>query len=145
MFFSFTAFITVLFFSSALIILIWLFLKNNRLIKEIGVGSLFFCIAIIMIRLFIPVEFTFANNLAFKRVLPKIVFFFEIPIIASSNYNICFHHVIYVIWLIGAIIQLSRILQSYKHFKRTISKLPVVKDVHVQNIYRKHFKTTTNQ
>lgn len=137
MFFSFTAFITVLFFSSALIILIWLFLKNNRLIKEIGVGSLFFCIAIIMIRLFIPVEFTFANNLAFKRVLPKIVFFFEIPIIASSNYNICFHHVIYVIWLIGAIIQLSRILQSYKHFKRTISKLPVVKDVHVQNTLQK--------
>lgn len=137
MFFSFTAFITVLFFSSALIILMWFFLKNNKLIREIGSGSLFLCIAVIMIRLLIPFEFTFANNLAFKRVLPKIIFFFETPVITLDDYNICFRHILYVIWLIGIFIQLGKMLQSYKRFKRIISKLSVVKNRQIQDILQK--------
>lgn len=135
--FSFTAFLTILFFSSISIILMYFFLQNNKLIKGLGIGTLSFCIFVIVIRLLIPFEFSFENNLVCKRLFPKIIFFFKTPILKLNGHNICPLHIMGLIWLMGSIIQLSRAIIIYKNFTKVINKFPAVKNSEIQGALRK--------
>ena len=131
--FSLTAFLTVIFFSSILIVLIWFFLKNNQLIKQIGIGTLFFCIAVIVIRLLIPFEFSFASNLAVDRVFPEIISFLETPVIAFSGYNICLCHILRLLWITGAAVGLGKTIRTYACFKRSMDIFSAATDRRIQN------------
>ena len=97
----------------------------------------FFCIVVIMIRLLIPFEFPFANNLAVDKVFPEIVFFFETPIIAFGDHNICFRHILYLVWIAGVVIQLSKTIRCYHQFKKLISNSSAVSNVQIQKSLQK--------
>lgn len=131
---SLSAFFTVTFFSSILIIFIWTTLKANWLIKQIGISALFFCIAIIMLRLLIPLEFSVANNIPINRIFPEFILFFETPIITFSNYTICFRHILYLFWVIGAIFSLGKSIYTYTCFKRLMDILPSTTNPGIHNI-----------
>lgn len=131
---SLSAFFTVTFFSSILIILIWSTLKANWLIKQIGISSLFFCIAIIMVRLLIPLEFSFANNIPINRIFPEFILFFETPIITFRDHTICYRHILYLFWIIGATFSLGKSIYIYTCFKRLMDTLPSITNPKVHNI-----------
>ena len=115
----------------------YFFLRNNNSIKKLGISALFFCIFVIVIRLLIPFEFSFANNLVSKRLLPKIVFPFRTPILKLNGHNICPLHIMVLIWLTGSIIQLSKAIIIYKNFTKVINKFPVVRNPEIQGALRK--------
>lgn len=131
---SLSAFFTVTFFSSILIILIWSTLKANWLIKQVGINSLFFCIAIIMVRLLIPLEFSFANNIPINRILPGFSLFFETPIITFRDHIICFRHILYLFWIIGAMFSLCKSIYTYTCFKRLMNTFTSITNPKIQNI-----------
>jgi len=72
--FSFTSFFTVIFLSNILIVLLWVVLKSNRLIRQIGIKPLICCLAVIMFRLLIPTEFSFTNTVTLRGAYTKIIF-----------------------------------------------------------------------
>lgn len=142
--FSFTSFFTIMFFSSLLIILIWFFLKSNKIIKQIGISSLVFFILIIIIRLLTPFELSFAKELPLDGVFPEIIFFFKTPIIKFDGLDICFNDILYFIFAIGALITLFKTLQSYNQFKRLIIRLPTVSNTHIKNALKKVLQKYNN-
>ncbi|WP_077609398.1 M56 family metallopeptidase [Clostridium sp. Marseille-P2415] len=131
---SLSTFFTVTFFSSISIILIWSTLKANWLIKQIGISSLFFCIAIIIVRLLIPLEFSFANNIPINRILPWFTLFFETPIITFRDHTICFRHILYLLWIIGALFCLGKSIYTYTCFKRLMDTFSSITNPKIQSI-----------
>ena len=124
------------------------YLKINRLVNQIRIGSLLFSMTVIMLRLLLPFEFPFANNFIVKQVFPQIfpkLFFLLTTIIAFGARNICFRHILYFIWIPGMVIQLSKSIRCYYQFKKSISNLSAVPYVQIQNslqeVLQKHKKS----
>ena len=134
MIFSFAALITNFFFSSLLILLVSFFLRSSHQIRLVGVGTIFFCIIIIMLRLFIPFEFLFSTNILSRHILPAITQFVRKPITAFYGYQINFLHILYFIWGTGVLVNLIKAVYSYWHFKKAILSFPVLENQPINDI-----------
>ncbi len=134
MIFSFTALLSNFFFSSLLIFFILFFLRSSHQIRLVGVGTIFFCIIIIMLRLLLPFEFSFSTNILSRHILPEITQFVKKPITIFQNYQISLLYILYSVWGIGVLFNLCKAVYSYWHFKKTILNFPVLEDQSINNI-----------
>lgn len=134
MFFSFTGLLTVNIFISLLIAMLGLCLKNNRFIKQIGFGTLFFFSSIVILRLFIPTEFTFSESLGIKYIIPEITSFLRKIVWEYGNYKINVIDILYFLWGVGGVFHLVKTLFSYYRFKQFLDSIPAVQNEKVHNI-----------
>lgn len=122
--FSFTSFLTILFFSSVVIIFMCLILKSSRLIKHIGVSILSVCLMAIIIRLFLPYEFTFAKELGLSGIYSEFVFFLKVPLAEIAGHTINLYESFYLVIFLGILVNFIKTIVSYKRFERVICSLP---------------------
>lgn len=119
--FSILSLMTMTFFSSILIVIIYFVLRDNRMIERIGMAALAMCIGATILRLFIPFELTTSRNMPIGKLLPALIRFLEIQVIRSGGITIRLLDVLYIIWVSGIIIQLIKTIYIYTHFTRTIT------------------------
>lgn len=119
--FSILSLMTMTFFSSILIVIIYFVLRDNRMIERIGMAALAMCIGATILRLFIPFELTTSRNMPIGKLLPALIRFLEIQVIRSGGITIRLLDVLYIIWVSGIIIQLVKTIYIYTHFTRTIT------------------------
>lgn len=119
--FSILSLMTMTFFSSILIVIIYFVLRDNRMIEQIGMAALAMCIGATILRLFIPFELTTSRNMPIGKLLPALIRFLEIQVIRSGGITIRLLDVLYIIWVSGIIIQLVKTIYIYTHFTRTIT------------------------
>lgn len=119
--FSILSLMTMTFFSSILIVIIYFVLRDNRMIERIGMAALAMCIGATILRLFIPFELTTSRNMPIGKLLPALIRFLEIQVIRSGGITIRLLDVLYIIWVSGIIIQLVKTIYIYTRFTKTIT------------------------
>lgn len=120
MIFSFTSLLTTMLFSSVLIAVFWYLLKCNRLVRLIGINTLFSIIAVISFRFLIPAEYFFSFTIAIKKIYPTFVLFFYDPIFQIGSSKITFLHILVFIWGIGIVVSLAKTITAYYRFRNNI-------------------------
>lgn len=121
----FSVWMTVLW-SSILIIIFYLLRKKSILLDVCSVSGVlvlyFFCV----IRLMIPIELPWTKEVSGGNLYNKMydVISYEIPV----GIGIHIYQVLLFIWIIGAVILLTRYFLQYFKLMRTLEKLPVVEN-----------------
>ncbi len=135
--FSILSLLTMTFFSSILIVIIYFVLRDNRMIEQIGMAALAMCIGATILRLFTPFELTASRNMPIGKLLPELIRFLEIPVIRSGGFTISVLDALYIIWASGIMIQLVRTLFIYTRFTKAVTNNRSVIDDEVKEaLYR---------
>lgn len=135
--FSILSLLTMTFFSSILIVIIYFVLRDNRMIEQIGMAALAMCIGATILRLFTPFELTASRNMPIGKLLPELIRFPEIPVIRSGGFTISVLDALYIIWASGIMIQLVRTLFIYTRFTKAVTNNRSVIDDEVKEaLYR---------
>ncbi len=74
---SFPALINIIFFSSIAIIILKIMFRNDNVVIFLDVRFLMLCLLLIMLRMFIPVEFPIVNRIPVYKIYPDIYRFLE--------------------------------------------------------------------
>lgn len=132
MIFSISSLLTMTFFSSILIVLIYFVLRNNHTIAQLGMRTLALCIGATILRLLIPFELPITRNLPIEKLLPNFILFLETPVIKFDKSTISLLHILYLIWAIGIIIQISKTIIVYFRFTKTVTNTLSLTDSEIQ-------------
>ena len=108
--------LTTFIISCLLILMLWLFCKNNFIIKKLGIWSLIAVIAVIAIRNLVPYEFEFSNNINIYWIYPKIYDFLRFKIEPFFLYQM-----LVTAWIIGTIIYLISKMVDNRRFCRCLN------------------------
>lgn len=130
--FSILSLLTMTFFSSILIVIIYFVLRDNRMIEQIGMTTLALCIGATILRLLIPVELTVTRNMPIGKTLPAFMRFLEIPVIRLDGFTISLLDTLYMIWAAGIMIQLARTIFIYNRFTKAVTTTRSVVDDEVK-------------
>ena len=124
-------------FSSIIIIIIWVFLKNNKNVDPIEIKFGIFFIAIVIIRLFIPIELDIANTVDCTFLLPDMVSFMNLRLVPIRNSYLYVYHILYIVLVTGTLIGFIRSLIIFQKFKTSIYQLPAEMHSRIQPILQK--------
>lgn len=108
--------------NSILILILCLLFKTDYIMRKIGPGCMIVIFLVIIIRMFIPLEFPYTYSLWIEDILSPFRRFLTLSII-TSPIEIMVWHVLIAIWLLGIVVNL--INKSFKcvNYFRTIALL----------------------
>lgn len=109
-----------IFFSSMMIVLLWLLLKNRKIISKLKFHLLFLCLALIIIRMLVPVEYCFTITLLSTNVLPVVNNFLYYSISSVHGHDILILHILYFIWFVGSMVNLCKFLSTFFRLQKLI-------------------------
>lgn len=132
MMFSIPALVTMIFFSSILIALIYFILRSNRMIEQIGMKTLAFCMGAITLRLLVPFELPISRNFPINKLFPEFMLFIKMPVIKLDGFTISLLQILFFIWTTGIIIQILRTAIIYYRFTRTVTNTFSIADEKIQ-------------
>ena len=120
--------------SSLFLMMFYVCLNNTRLLRYVGARALYFMIVMCLLRLVLPVEFSFTKVVAMPEVLNPIRDFFytDIPTYQGTVIAAC----VFVWAVVGLILMISVIARYYSYF-RQVGKL--------QTSTTKQIRRITNQ
>ena len=101
---SFSALINIIFFSSIAIIILKIVFRNDDVVICLDVRFLMLCLLLIMLRMFIPVEFPIVNRIPVYKIYPDIYRFLRKPLFQLGNRQINFLLLLAIIWFAGMVI-----------------------------------------
>lgn len=107
-----------IFYSIVLLLLCFLF-RTKKVLNKIGPACMIVLLLSVVIRMFIPVEFSFTHSIYVEDILTKAYRVFVYPII-DEPFIFKVWHLLIVIWTVGAVINLLRRLIEYKQFVRLV-------------------------
>lgn len=125
----FASFIAVIF----LTLILWLFLKNDRLISRIGLNCIYLFALLILLRGLIPVEFSFSpfpltRTIYSGKVLPAFRDMLLSPFYETKFLSLTPAMVLYGVCLTGSMIVFGIKVYRYRKCRRIASLLPKVSD-----------------
>lgn len=102
-----------------------LFLRKGRLVRKVGPSCIMYLLMALIIRMFIPIEIKLAQEIPVVDVLS--------PLFRVLNYSINIfgiivlrvYHILFVVWILGAVIAILCKLVSYRKIRRYTSVLPL--------------------
>ena len=109
--------------TSVLIMIVFLLLKNEFVLKMIGPQCLIVVSIVMMIRMFFPIEFTYTYSWYIEDVLTSFRRFFVREIV-DSPIRIEVWHVLLVLWSIGIIYTGIKRIFTYINLARFVKLLP---------------------
>lgn len=121
--FHFTALLTLSLFCSMAIPLVRVCFTQLPSLKKPLTYALTICLAIVSLRLLIPLEFKFAKSIPIPLIFPKIMGFLrKTEILHVGNFVVAPMHMLAFIWALGSIVVLINSILSYRKFKAYILK-----------------------
>lgn len=110
---------------------LWIILTSNQGIRYININVIMIFILLTMIRLFLPFEYGFTNNIPCKMVLPTISkFMYKHFFIGYRKFYV--YQVFLLIWITGFLIKLSQVVIQYYKICQNIKNLPTC--YHIKSI-----------
>lgn len=121
---SFFSFVMSVFWSSIGILLIYKFRRKDSFVSQGGIFSLFFILTLIVVRMFVVVEFSFVNVIGERNVYPRIQEFLRTDIIMLNKAdNINIYSFLVIIWVLVSVILLVRLFVKYLKIYKYKQKL----------------------
>lgn len=121
MHYSFSTVLMTVITSNLLIILISIFLKNNKLLISVGYKLLAAFAIFTVLRFILPFEFPFTTNIVLPDVLSKLIFLIRHPFYTIGNIELSFWFVFEIIWAIGILVGLVLYFREHLIMRRFIN------------------------
>lgn len=137
MFLSIAALITILLIINLSIILLWLFLKSNRGIMQISLSTMLLGILLVVLRLLVPIEFSFQQTIREKNIFPSLFLILYTPVLESVATGIYVYHVILLVWGVGILFFSIKNLLCHMRFLYLINREADLCDEKVKNTIKK--------
>lgn len=134
MFVSPSSLISVMFFCSLLIVIISFYLHDVDRMIQMGIGSVFVLIGLVVIRLVFPFEFTFSNAYASRYFMPIILSVLHTPVISALNKTFTILHIGFFAWVVGIIITAASTIRVRLYFGQVVKQLPILYDSKINKI-----------
>lgn len=114
------------------LVIMSLFLRKGRLVRIVGPSCIIYLLMALIIRMFIPIEFKFAQEILVVDVLSPAVKALIYPIKIGKLFVVQVYQILLFIWLGGAFISITFKLISYRKIRRYTSILPVSDTVDIK-------------
>lgn len=137
MFLSPAALITILLIINLSIILLWFFMKSHKRIMQISLSTLLLGILLVVLRLLVPMEFSFQQTIREKNILPSLFLILYTPVWESVASGIYVYHVILFVWGIGILFFSIKNLLCHIRFLYLINRETDLCDEKVRNTIKK--------
>ena len=134
MHFSGSSILNVTMLSGISMLFLWLMLRFQFLINRISFNFAFFCLFLLFLRIFIPLEYAFTHSIYDLCILPIIQDFFYYPLFSLQGQPVRIFHLLFALWLVGSIVILIRQVYQYLQFQRFVKSLPAVQDSRIESI-----------
>ena len=112
--------LNVTFLSGIAVVILYFLLKKQNIINHLTFRILFLCLAMILIRMILPVECRFATTIPDWYILPYIRDFLTFDITTAYGYDIQIIHILYMIWILGSIISAVKTIFEFITLKKLI-------------------------
>lgn len=124
---------------SVLIGILYLILKKMALMSRIGLKCIYLLVILILLRGFVPVEFTFIplTKSFYSLKLFDIREFFVTPRFSIGAFSISFFTIFYFIWGIGFLYQMTVMVYDYGKCKRMLQRYEPITDPETCEIFQK--------
>lgn len=120
--FSFSTILMALLTSSLIISLVAFIFLHNKTMVCAGYKLLGVFIGLAVVRLFVPFEFPFTNNIPFSQMVSKAIFFVRHPQIQIFNVKFSIWNLFEGVWIIGIIFNIIRYTNQYYFAKNYVIK-----------------------
>lgn len=121
---------TMCLFNSVLILVLCLLFQIDAVIEKIGPNCMIGLMLVVVIRMFVPFEFSYTYSWYIEDALMPFVRFLLYPIVRNPV-EIDIWHILAAIWLLGGIVCLIRKVLQYKRLMRCIRLMPEEKWEHI--------------
>lgn len=118
---SFNTVLTTLLISNLLFSLSCLLFSNSNLILAVGYKTVLFILLLSVLRLLLPIDFTFTTNILMKGLPSEISSFIRTPRTASLGIHFSIWNILLLIWGCGTLIQAFLYFRQYKKIHAIIS------------------------
>lgn len=118
---SFSSFLAASVLSSIMILVLIILLKLKIQFTGTGLNILLIFSFCIVLRLLIPLEFSFAHTINSKIILTRIyTYLFDTPIHISSERAIYLYQILCTAWILGSIFLLTKLIRKYRQTQKII-------------------------
>lgn len=121
--FSLSTVIMAVLASNLLLFLVYILFKNSKLLVIFGYKTLAFIVFLTVLRLIIPIEFSFTENVFFQGFLAKVYTVILHPYFTLGHINISIWLFLSMIWFIGFVVKIMQYIKLYHKTKATIMLL----------------------
>ena len=113
------------------------FRKQMTVLPYFSIYSLFLLLLFCMLRILFPVEFPFTTVIPSKSVLPFVQNILYTPFIRYGYIKLNLAFLLYMIWILGAVIIVFRHIIDYYRFRHLLHILPASPNAHLYHILSK--------
>lgn len=130
MYFSFSSLINMTITGSMLTGVIYILLKNNKILAHFGTTLILGCSMIVMFRFLLPFEFSFTNSYYVKDIWPAIYLFLinDLPFLMGIGLHISPCEILLTTWVLVSIALFIRSYLAYRVIKGNIYRFQKVQD-----------------
>ncbi len=125
---------SIVFFSSIAIVLLKLVFRNNNAVLRLDVRFLLACMLLILVRLFVPVEWPVASNIPLYKIYPDFYMGLKEPLIKIAGIKVSIQNIVGIVWLIGAVIRISQSICEYVGIRRELDKFDEMDNPRISGI-----------
>ncbi|WP_261805637.1 M56 family metallopeptidase [Lapidilactobacillus luobeiensis] len=123
--FSATSLLITLIFTTLLVVILQLILTHRKVYRTLRLDFLLAFVTIILLRLFLPVEFAFTHTIASHWLLPNLYKFNETVLFSFQQTIVTVRFLLITVWTVGALIMLAwniRMMLKVHSFSKKLSK-----------------------
>lgn len=113
---SFATFLTIFLFSSIIICIVYVIFKDNSYLHNMGIHIFPFCLAILGVRLFIPLELRYSKSFYFTGIYHTFTRFFQSDRFSVGSLGISIMDIFFIVIFIGIIVNLIKFIKGYRTF-----------------------------
>lgn len=129
----YSVFMTVLW-SSLLIVFFSILQRNHRLLDTCSVSGMILLYLFCVIRMFIPIEFSWVKIINSDHIFNALHKFFYAPMPLISHKGIEVRHLLFSIWMVVSAILLIQLVNNYFRLNQRIAGLSCTKDKKLDEI-----------
>lgn len=115
---------------SVLIGILYLILKRKEIMSKLGLNCIFLLLMLILIRAFIPLEFSITKSF-YSLNLSYVRDFLVTPRFSVGSFKISVFNILYFIWFFIFAIKLVLLIKNYRDWKHTMKTFPEITDVSI--------------
>lgn len=134
MHFSVSSLLNVTILSGLSVLLLWLMLRHQYFINHLSFAFAFFCLGLLFLRIFIPMEYVFTWDIYDQKILPVIRRTFLHELFTWNGWTFNVSHLLLFLWIIGSLVVLFYQLYRYVKFYHFVKNLPAVQDSRTESI-----------
>ena len=141
MHFSVSSLLNVTILSGLSVLILWLMLRHQYFINHLSFTFAFFCLGLLFLRIFIPMEYGFTWSIYDTNILPVIRRTFLHELFTWNGWTFNVSHLLLFLWIAGSLVVLFYQLYQYVRFYHFVKSLPAVQDSRTEHTFNEILHT----